>query len=105
LLFAPVGNYYHAFALDWFGRAHRMGNEFVLEARLSVGQILNLAGLLVAFVAAAIVCALAGWYLVTAGIFVLIFPFVRSYWRSYRDQKDLGRRILQEVRAKLQRAV
>jgi hypothetical protein len=103
LLFAPTSNYYHAFALDWFGRAHRTQNEFLLEARLSVGQTTSLAGWLVVAVAAAMMSALAGWYLVPAAIFPIVFLCVRGYLRSFRSEKQLSRRILEEVRSKLQR--
>jgi len=104
LLFAPTSNYYHAFALDWFGRAHRSGNEFVLEARLSAGQTISLSGWIIFFMALTVASALAGWYWVTAVVIAVGILCVRSYRRSLRDQKDLARRIVQEVRAKLQRA-
>ncbi len=103
LLFAPTSNYYHPFALDWFGRAHRTGTEFLLEARLSVGQTMSLAGWLVSAVATALLTTLTGWYLITAAISPIVFLCVRGNLRSFRSETQLSRQILGEVRNKLQR--
>lgn len=104
LLFAPTGNY-HPFALQWFGRGHRTANGFVMEARVSIGETISLLGLIILLLAVAIMSALAGGYWPTLVITAIAVLLARSYRRSFRDQTHLARRILHEIRGKLERGV
>lgn len=103
LLFAPTSNSYHPFALDWFGRAHRIQNEVLLEARLSVGQTMTLAAWLVVAVAMVLMTTVGGAFLVLLGVIALVLFCVRGYRRSFRNEKQLSKQILAEVRSKLER--
>jgi hypothetical protein len=103
LLFAPTSNYYHAFALDWFGRAHRTENEVLLEARLSVGQTITLAGGLVIAVGMVLMTVVGGAFLALLVILPIGLLCVRGYRRSFRNEKWLSKHILGEVRSKLER--
>jgi len=103
LLFAPTSNYYHAFALDWFGRAYRIENGFLLEARLSVGQTMILAAGIVVAVGAVFMSAVGGAFLGLLVIVPIVLLCVRGYRSSFRSEKQLSKQILGEVRSKLER--
>lgn len=104
LLFAPTSNSYQAFALDWFGRAHRVQNDVLVEARFSVGQTMTLAAYLVVAVAMVLMTTGGGAFLVLLGVIPLVLLCVRGYRRSLRNEQQLAKQILREVRDKLERS-
>ena len=103
LLFAPTSNYYHAFALYWFGRANRIDHEFLLEARLSVGQTMTLAGWIVTSVGMVVMSAVGGAFLALLAVVPVALLGARGYRRSFRNEQQLSKQILGEVRSKLER--